>query len=104
MRHRFPSAVLVNVMPVPSLPTVLLPLSSSATAPAFPVLWVDGVFEPDPLWLRRAADTSEVVFSDSPTEGPAADSVAVPPDGAGDCGAAVVGGVEGAFGCWPFRG
>ncbi len=40
VRHRFPSAVRVNVTPVPPVPTVLPRLSSpsSATAPAAPVL------------------------------------------------------------------
>jgi hypothetical protein len=69
-RHFRPSAVRVNVTPVPPATTVCPPSSSSVT-PAPPALWADGVADP-PLW-RMAVESSELVDSDPPTDVAGAD-------------------------------
>lgn len=106
VRHRFPSAVRVNVMPVLPLPTVL-PLSSpsSETAPVLPVrLLVDEL--PEDLCSRRASET-RVLVEGPATEAPV-DVAPVPGPAAGPpveddvCGAdAVCGAGMALFDGWP---
>jgi hypothetical protein len=98
-RHRRPSAVRVNVTPVPPL-TTLWPPSSSATTPAPPVLWVDVVPLPDPPLWRMAAETSEPVVVVPPAEVPVVAPVAGPVAGADDSGAVAVCGVALALDGW----
>lgn len=110
VRHRFPSAFRVNVMPVLPLPTVRPPSSSpsSATAPALPVLvLVDGLLA-DPM-SRRAAETRVLPVDGPASEVPAdvtpgPDSAAVPPEDEGVCGAPAVCGAGALFDGWPVDG
>lgn len=77
VRHRFPSAVRVNVTPGPRM-TVLTLSSSPAATGAVPVMWLVGPAAE--LWLRRAAEMSEVA-DDVPEPGPTAlPSEALPPE------------------------
>ena len=108
-RHRFPSAVRVNVMPVLPLPTKRpLSSSSSSTAPALRVLL--GVDEPAvELAVRRADGTrglaidgpaAELPADGAPITGPATGPPVEETEGA--CGAAAVCGAGVAlFDGWP---
>ena len=106
VRHRFPSAFLVNVMPVSPLPTVRPLSSSSATSPAVPVRLEEDEL-PEELRLRRAAGVRlpPVVgpATEAPADGtPGPDAAAGPPEGEGVCDAAAVCGAGVAlFDGWP---